>query len=57
MGGSSKELLEMAFPFPGCPMNLECHVKENLDRKKECKVVLYTCVDNKGFNVPAWKCC
>ena len=27
VGGSGRKELEMAFPFPCCPANGECHVK------------------------------
>lgn len=32
--GSGREELEMASPFLCCPLNRECHVKENPDRVK-----------------------
>ena len=25
----------MTFPFPSCPVNRECHVKENQDKKSQ----------------------
>ena len=34
MGVSDREELDMASSFPFCPVNRECHVKENPDRKK-----------------------
>ena len=34
-GGNCREELQLASPFPCCPMNSECRVEEKPDRKKK----------------------
>ena len=36
----------MVSPFPSCPVNRECRVKENTDRKKKNKAFM-TKIDQK----------
>ena len=42
MGGSGREELEMAFPFPCSPTIHQCLLKENPDRKKKEKYAIKT---------------
>ena len=39
-GGSGREELKMVPLFPCCPVNRECYVKENPDRKKHNIVLI-----------------
>ena len=47
-GGSGTKELKMASPFTRCPVNRECHVKENPDRKKKR---LVTSINKKVNNI------
>ena len=41
VGGSGREELELAFPFPQCPLSRKCQVKENADQREFKKISIH----------------